>query len=243
MRISLLIFLWLLLLAACTSDATPDNVDNTDSPTVETISGNINITNPLTGSSIFAEALYVAGTAEGIPGDAFHLRVVTVDEVILAETEVSSDNGRWSVELIHEYDGTPTEALLIAEDANGNQYDAESVLIASLDNRPQGTFGVILSPQEGSVVGGDQIEVMGTGSGLFENTLILQLAEPGGEIITEVILTLENPYFVDERVWVTDVDTNGHTGPTILRISYQDAESGEFITLDENAIMLSVAAG
>lgn len=243
MRISLLIFLWLLLLAACTSDATPDNVDNTDSPTVETISGNINITNPLTGSSIFAEALYVAGTAEDLPGDSFHLRVVTADEAVLVKTNVTVEDGAWSVELIHEYDGVPNEALIIAEDEQGNQYDVESVLIASMDNRPQGTFGVILSPQEESVVGGDQVEVMGTGSGLFENTLILQLTEPGGEIITEVILTLDNPYFIDERVWVADVETNGHTGPAVLLIGYQDARTGDFVTLDEHAIMLSVAAG
>ncbi|MCA9913418.1 MAG: hypothetical protein KC496_08710 [Anaerolineae bacterium] len=242
MRLSL-IFLGMILLAACTPAAAPDTTENASSPTGETIQGQVNITSPLTGSSIFAEAIYIAGTAQGIPDDRFHLRVVTIDEVILAETDIIIENNAWSVELIHEYDGVPNEALIIAEDGNGNQYDAESVLIASMENRPQGTFGIIISPQEDAVVGGDQIEVMGTGSGLFENTLFLQLANPDGEIITEIVITLDNPYFVDERVWVADVNTEGHTGPAELRIGYQDAESGDFITLDEQAIMLSVAAG
>lgn len=230
----------ILLLVGCTAAQQPTDISVTAPSTAQ---GMVNISSPLTGSSIFAEALYVAGTADNLPQNRFQLRVISVDEELIAETMVMVTDGAWNVEIVHEYSGEPTEALIIAQSESGAEYDAESVLIASTENRPEGTFGAILSPQEDMVVGGDQIEVTGTGSGLFENTLILQLLEPDGTMITETIVTIENPYFIDERVWVADLETAGHTGPAIVRISYQDAASGESIILDEEEIMVSEVAG
>jgi len=227
------------VLVGCAPAAPP--ADFTAEP--DTPRGAVTIISPLTGSTIYAEALFVTGTAQDVPENRFRLRVVTADDVVLAQPTVTVEEGMWSVEIVHEYDGVPTEALLIAENAAGGEYDVESVVIASMDNRPEGTFGAILSPQEGMVVGGDQIEVTGTGSGLFENTLLLQLREPDGAVISETVVTVANPYFVDEIVWIADLETNGHTGPAIVHIGYEDAATGERITLDEEEIMVSEVAG
>jgi len=239
MKITFLLVIYSSFLMGCvTAEPATETVENGGSA-----QGTVNITSPLTGSSIFAEVLFIAGTADNLPQNNFQLQVISAADQVLAETTVTVEDGAWSIELLHEYDGEPTEALIIAQNDAGSRYDAESVLIASVDNRPEGTFGMILSPQEGVVVGGDQIEISGTGSGLFENTLILQLIEPDETLIAETIVTVDNPYFIDERVWVADLETDGHTGPAIIRISYQDAESGEVIILDEEEIMVSEVAG
>lgn len=211
--------------------------------TLPTAQGTVTITSPLAGSTIFAEALFVSGTAADVPADRFRLIVTTTDDAVLADTSVTVENGVWGVELVHEYTGDPVEALIVAQNSAGDNYDAESVVIASMDDRPEGTFGLILEPQPDAVVGGDQIEVVGTGSGLFENTLIMQLREPDGTVIAETIVTIDNPYFVDERVWVADLATEGHTGPASILIGYESAENGDFITLDETEIMVSEVAG
>jgi hypothetical protein len=242
MRKSGWILLFLLFLVGCSSQ--PPAATPTAGPAP--LAGTVDIQVPVSGAVIYSELLYLAGTADGIPAEGFKIQVFDLDQALLAEAIVQPANGAWTVEIPHQYQGEPIEATIVATgiDAEaGQDYDVEAIALSALANRPEGAFGTIISPMNGSDTGGDQIPVFGTGSGLFENTLIVQLRQADGTVIDEQIVTLTNPYFVDEVVWSTEMMTNGYTGSAELVAFYYSAQDGSEVVLQRVSITVSTAAG
>ncbi|MDQ7027342.1 MAG: hypothetical protein Q9P01_08290 [Anaerolineae bacterium] len=243
-HILLLIILLNLILAACQS--TPQQGEVTVLPTVPTIQGTVNITTPANGSIIYAESLWLAGESDNVPDDGFKIRVVTAEDELLAETTVQPQNGQWLIELVHGYTGDPTEVLVYAlpvDERITQDYDIATILISSLEQRPEGVFGQILSPQNNDTPGGDEILVVGSASGVFENQFTLAMFQPDGTEISSVGVTMTNPYFVDDMVWEASLPTNGYTGPATIRAFTIDILDNREISLGEVDVMVSRIAG
>ena len=245
-RITILVVVIAGLISACGAQAPSGDVQVI--PTQEIIQGQVTIDAPLDGSIIYSDTITIMGSAEDrAADDGFLLQLLLTDDSVLAEETITpAETDRWSVTLEHGYNGEPSQLLIVAfpiGDTGGQDYALASVVVADEQYRPDGTFGTILSPSPEAVVGGDQIEVIGTASGLFENTLIIALEERDGTLISREIITVNNPNFIDEMLWSADVQTEGYTGNARVRIYYTSARDGEEITLDQRDVVVSVAAG
>ena len=238
------IILLVVFLAACQS--TPPLGEVTVLPTIPALEGTVNITVPASGSIIYSESLWLEGDAENVPAEGFKIRVVTAEDVVLAETTVQPTDGHWQIEVVHGYTGDPTEVSVYAlpvDEAIPQDYDIETILISPLDLRPEGVFGRILSPQEGDTPGGDEIPVIGSASGIFENQLTVALLQPDGTEISSVHVTMVNPYFIDEMIWEASLPTNDYTGPATIKAFTLSAEDGSEIPLGQIEVMVSRIAG
>jgi hypothetical protein len=253
-----LFFGLILILSACA----PGALDRTPVPTVPVLVGQVDILTPATGSIIYAETLTIAGTAANLPAEGFTVRVVTARDQLLAQTTLHNadlDNGTWSLDIAHGYTGDPTEISVTAAAANPvipGDYDVSSVLLLPLAQRPAGVFGVIRSPAEGAVMGGDLIQIEGTLSGVADKAFTLVLSRRDGDVISEQQIQLAGYTPLDEGVWRAQIPTEGYVGPVVLRMrlgaddipeqngeadAATRAESGR--VLADVAFMLSLAAG
>lgn len=229
----------LLMIAGCTSDEPSE----TSMPTQPPLVGHVEITSPKTGAIIYAETLYIGGSIQGV--DRFQLQVQTLDGDMLYDSGVMGVAGHWNIEIPHAYVGEPIEAIVRAKSSDDRvtlPYGEMSILISSLDNRPEGIFGAILAPADGSPAGGDAIQVNGTASGIPDNRLTVTLRDDKGLIDKQVIVQ-DNPYHVDERTWSADLLTNGYTGTAMIDLAYTDSDSGAETLLDSISIVIGSAAG
>lgn len=237
-------FLILITLVAC---APVQEGAVTIMPTQASLEGNVNITHPISGSIIYTESLFLQGTASNIPAEGFRIQLIAPDDSILAETIVQSEGETWQVEIVHEYNGEPIETIIIARSLDNavlEDYDIESIVISSSEYRPEGTFGAIITPTSNTTVGGDQIPIIGRGSGFFEGTFILALEEADdGAEISQLVVTMFNPYFLDDMIWEVDLPTNGFTGHAVLRMFYHDAATGATIDIERIELVVSSIAG
>lgn len=232
------LLLMITFMAACTP-AVPA------SPIVPVPSGDVSITTPQTGAILYNPIFYVAGTATNLPAAGFILRAISTDEQVIGEMTVQPEGDSWAVELEHTRPEEPTEITLFALPVGNvaGDYDVISVVLSSEDQRPEGVFGTILTPFEGDEVGGDIIPVFGTASGLFEGTLIVALEQPDGTLIQEQVITVNNPGIIDEVPWSTEIPTNGYEGEAVIRAYYQDANTGNDVTLANVSVLVVFAAG
>lgn len=233
-----------MFIMACTPSDTDSNA--TIEPTQATLEGSVDITFPPSGSIIYAETIFLSGTAENIPEEGFQIQLIAPDDSIIAEASVQPDNDEWGIELVHNYTGDPSEVNIVAKSVDATltlAYDIESILLSTMENRPDGTFGTINSPTDGVSVGGDSLLVSGHGSGFFENTFVLILETRDGELITEIPVTLSNPNFVDDMPWQAEISRGDFIGNARIRMVYQDMESGDMITVDSVDIVVSTVAG
>ena len=141
----------------------------------------------------------------------------------------------------------PSEATIIAKGIpadNPADYDIVSIAISSPANRPEGVFGSILAPNAGDTVGGDSNYVSGRGSGFFENTftLVLETADDA-ELISSMLVTMHNPYFMDDMIWETELPRNDFVGNAVIRAFYTDAEIGAEVEIARVAVVVSTVAG
>lgn len=237
-----LIFL-ALMIAALAGCGVPNMPAETPTPTTPALIGDVRFIDPAPGTIIYSETLRLGGTASDLPADGFSLQLL-VDETPIVDTIVQPDGESWSLELVHGYAGEPIEATLIASSPNPlvmGDYDRATVVLASLEYRPEGAFGALLFPTDGLVLGGDVIQVSGTASGIPDNTLTVILENDGG-ILDEQTVQVDNPYHIDEIPWQIDLATQGATGPATVRVFYLN-DAGEAVSLGEVSIMLSVVAG
>ncbi|GAB5490663.1 MAG: hypothetical protein Phog2KO_08780 [Phototrophicaceae bacterium] len=247
MRFKLLfsIIFSLMVAIACTPSETDDSV--TLAPTQAILEGSVDIMFPPSGAVIYAEVIYLSGTASDIPAEGFQIQLIAPDDSIIAEATVPHpETEEWSISIVHNYAGDPSEINIVAksvDSSNTLSYDIESIILATMDNRPDGTFGEITSPDEGTSIGGDSLLVSGHGSGFFENTFSLILETLDGEIIEEIPVTLNNPNFVDDMPWQAEIPRGDFIGNARIRMAYQDMESGDTITLDSIDIVVSTVAG
>lgn len=226
--------------------ATPTEQGEVVAPTPAELIGFVDILFPVSGSIIYAETILLEGSATDLPDEGFELVLITPDDAIVAQTTLQPIGDTWSVELVPAYTGDPTELTVVARPVGGDDsrdYDIESVLLSSLAQRPEGVFGSILVPQADASVGGDTIPISGRGSGFFENTFVLILEDSDGVVLSETPITMRNPYFVDEMPWEAEIPRNDYVGMATLRMVYQDAESGEMITIDSIEVEVTAIAG
>lgn len=242
----MLISLVTLILAGACGPGTPAA---TLPPTPPEITGRVEITMPQPATVVYAEALYLSGTAENIPDNRFTLHLLDSDDQLLAQTAVTvQEDGRWQVELVHGYSGDPDEASILALPSYpgapaGGTYAARSIMLAGSSARPEGAFGSITGPLEGDSIGGDFIQVSGTVSGVFENEFTLELVSADGRVIDQRPVLTANPYYVDEVPWSAELATNGYTGPATVRAYDLSAHDGSEIALASVNITLTNTAG
>lgn len=237
----ILLAIIILIVSACgAGDAVPD-VPPT--PTEPPLIGGVDIFSPQLGSIIYAETLAVGGSIDGV--DAFRLTIETVNDDPLFDGIINNVNGSWQSEIIHGYQGEPIEAILTARSTDRRVslvYDELAILIASVNYREDGIFGQILFPSDAQQVGGDAIQVSGTVSGLPDNRLSIMLRHDEG-LIDKQIITIDNPYRIDERVWSADLLTNGYLGRATIEVSYTDPVTETEHILDTISIVIGSAAG
>jgi hypothetical protein len=208
--------------------------------------GEVDIVFPSNGTVIYAEAITVSGTMFGADQQTFTVELIDPDDAVIASADVQTQEGDWSVEIPHNYTGDPSEVTVRAVPSGEveGEYDSATILLSNASLRPEGTFGTITAPLEGDVVGGDSILIEGTASGLFENTLIVEMVLPEGTVLAEQILTVNNPYFIDEVPWQAELAfSDDYTGPASIRAYYTSADEGSEIDLDQVGVMVEVAAG
>lgn len=207
-----LVILLALLLAACGGTSAPETAS--DAP-------GIIIRQPVDGSTIYAPALFVTGSS----GQAQTFRIEIGDDEggILAQATVEAQAGDWSLELVHNYQGDPIEAVIravpITQDPAGENetiYSAVSMLLADLSHRPDGTHGRITMPADGDNMGGDIIPVAGLASGVADNTITLTLTADDGRVLDTQTVTMDNPYLIDELGWQASVSAGDYTGPATI---------------------------
>jgi hypothetical protein len=228
------------LVSACGTDNTPAEPPV---PTEPPLIGGVDITSPKLGSVIYAETLFVTGTIEGV--DAFRLHISTLNGDILFDGSISGVDGHWSREIVHNYNGEPVEAIILAKSTDSRvslQYDERPILIASASYREDGLMGLILFPTEQQSVGGDSIQIEGTASGIPDNRLSISLRHDEGLIDKQVII-LDNPYRIDARTWSGDLLTNNYQGIATIDIAYTDPETNTEQIIDSITVTIGSAAG
>jgi hypothetical protein len=248
---TLAIILALLALSACSLTTDESPAPTTPVPPTETLTGTVNIEYPLDGTIVYSEVLYVSGTASGVPGDEFSLRVLGDNDEILAQWIVQlqpADEGRWTAELVHGYAGQPVEAHIVALPVDTdfpapatNTYDSVLVALLHHSSRPADLRGSISSPNEDATISGATVFVSGTASGIFENTFTVSLLDEDGDEISSQIVTVVNPYFIDEVPFSVELPTNGYTGPAQIRAFTHSAEDGSEILIGSVNITVTEA--
>ncbi len=240
MRLSILIAVTLLLITAC-SIGEPAS---TPIPTVPPLTGNVDIEYPQDGTVIYSELMHLSGTAQNL--SQFTLKLVNVDDTVIAQAEIQvGDDGNWQLELVHGYNGEPTEVTILAlpSPEDERDYDIAIVMMAASSHRPDGTFGSIFTPFEGDTVSGDTIEVMGTASGLFEGDFILELVGSDGQVIESQIILVYGFSRLDELPWAANLATNSYTGPAQIRAYTISPRDGAENLLNSVSIIISATAG
>lgn len=219
-------------------DGTPDSALATQ--TSAPFSASVMLTHPPDGAILYAESLVVQGVTEGA-SQRFLVALVTVDDVTVSAAVVDTPEGAWSVELPHRYGGEPVEATVrvVPDDETAGEYDRVTVLLADPAARPEGVYGQVDFPPtnlpDPAPVGGEMIPVEGRASGVEQ--VQIALLDDAGSTIYSAIVTLVNPYLVDDLPWQIPLLPDGYEGP------------GEIVvTLDTTApirvpVIVSRAAG
>ncbi len=231
----------MLFISACSSGvAVPDAPPQ---PTEPPLVGGVSIASPQLGSIIYAETLAISGSMDGV--EAFRLTIETATKDLLFDGIINSVDGSWQTEIVHGYQGEPTEAILTARSTDRRvslTYDELAILLTSVSYREEGIFGQVLTPANEQQVGGDAIQVSGTVSGLPTNRLSIILRHDEG-LIDKQIITIDNPYRIDERVWSADLLTNGYLGRAVIDVSYTDPITETEQVFDSISIIIGSAAG
>ena len=199
------------LLAACN-----DAPAATPTPT-ETAIG-VEIASPSIGMIVYDNPLVVSGFADVVSAAGFKLQVFTALDDMLLDTEIQPENGTWSVEIPHNYEGDPVELSIIAFPADGtpnDDYDFVSVVIAPQDFRPEGTYAEIYSPAAGDRAGGEIIPVQGVASGMDELRLTLENQET---VLAQQFITVDGAGSLNEIPWLIELPTTGYTGRASVRL-------------------------
>lgn len=221
----------LCLCAACTSSQTA-------SPTP---SASVTMSHPSIGTIIYSDTIYVAGSADGL-ASRFQVRATTGDDQVIAEGIIQPQDGTWSSQLPHHYEGDPTEITISAfAPDSGEEYDITSAVLSPVENRPEGTYGLILQPTEGDTAGGEQVPLFGIISGVEADELTITLMMSSGDTSTQTV-PIDYPNRMDEIPWQADLMTSEQTGPATISLSYTDSD-GTINLLDEVNIVLTAIAG
>ncbi len=195
-----------------------------EQPTAQVVIPQVNqqvtIDHPPNSAVIYAEVLFIGGSIA--QDTAFTLQIMTVDDEIIAETQVNATAGNWTVELMHGYTGDPTEVVIQAMQ-DDTLLASTAILLTDVSYRPEGVYGSILLPENGSEAGGDMILVSGRASGV--DTLLVEVIGDDDQVIGSQVVILMNPYFIDEVPWEAALNVTGYTGQAVIRVTADDAQN------------------
>ena len=232
----------LLSLAACNGTAETPVINST--PSTEPLIGDVSIVHPAEGSIIYSELLWVDGETSDWQGETFNLQLLDLDDNLIAQAKIQPESdGTWQVTLEHGYQGEPIEATLVIVSNTEQILASRSVVIAGMAYRPEGVFGSITLPISGSTLGGDSFTVQGTASGVFENSFVVALETPDGEVIDQEVVTAFNPFYVDEMPWEAELETKGYIGIATIRAYAIAPSDGREAPLGSVNITITDAAG
>ncbi|MFW5748657.1 MAG: hypothetical protein ACOCYT_03500 [Chloroflexota bacterium] len=208
--------------------------------TARPFAATVRLTHPLAGAIIYAESLIVQGETVGSP-QRFAVELVDIDGTTLARAALSTQPGAWSIELPHGFRGDPVEASLrLVPEQPGvtGEYDRVTLLLSTLDQRPEGPILSVGLPSAGDRVGGDTIPVEGRASG--GSTLTLTLTDASDTLLDQQMIILTNPYRVDDLPWTASVSPGAYTGPALLTVQLDDAANAPQTTIP---LEIGAAAG
>lgn len=227
-HLRLMLLIWPLVLTACAGPAS--------SP----LDGRVTLTGPPDGAVIYASALRVSGTLADVDEKVLLVRLSDPDATVISEASVNAEAGDWAIELVHDYSGEPVEVLvevLPADAPDAGVMAAASILMAGLEHRPDGAFGDVIFPNQGTAVGGDQIVVTGRASGLPDQTFTVELVASDGTVLDSQTVTLAGPFALDDLPWQVDLSLTDYTGNAVVTVRFSD-ELTETI-----AVLVTDAAG
>ena len=235
-----------LLLTACASSGPTASAPAEAANDVST-GGEVRIIHPQAGANLYAEVMYVSGTALAVSDERFVLRLVGPDSAVISSHIVEAQqDGRWQVELLHGYSGEPIEVVIEALPvgaADQQLYDAVTVMMAGIQHRPASPTGGIHYPVPEEPVGGEAIVVNGAFSALPDSVFWLALIAADGRLLDERQVKLHNPYHVDLMPWSAELATSGYAGPAEVRAFVRAADGTAWRALDSVAIVIAQEAG
>ena len=233
------IFFLLLMLVTVGCGALPGG----PTPTPDPLAGTVTLTTPPDGAVIYASALYVAGTLADVPSKTLMVRL-RADDQVLAQARVDAAQGEWSVEIVHGYNGMPTPVTVevVPFDApEAGVLASSQVMFASLDDRPEGSFVILLSPEDGREIGGDEVLVSGTASGIPGRTFTVSLTDSNSQTLDTKMVTLSGRHEIDEYPWEVALQTQGYVGNAVIRVTAGDDPEAE--PLAAISVVMTSAAG
>ena len=218
----------------------------TNIPTSTPLSCPLSLFYPTDGTVIYAETLHVSGV--GFVGIEITVQVVDIDSAIIIDSEVLvDDKGQWEIDLQYDTREKPVEVTVLALANQGTKdkscQDSTTVILAGPSYRPDGVFGTIHSPPEGSTVGGDLLEIKGTVSGITENTFWLEIVDEDGLVIDHTVVTVSNPNHEDEIPWTAEIATNRYVGTATIRAFTKNPVEGDETLIGRVNISIGTAAG
>jgi len=172
---------------------------------IDTLSVMLNT--PTRGAVVYDSILTVSGQTEGV-GNAVMIYVEpsqaspTFPGYSYASEVV---DGRFSVDFIPAYNGSPLEMVVRVYGVNDvarETLKAESVFVlATSDERPDGVYVDVLTPQPGDEVGGDVIGVSGRASGIMGGVLTVTLVDSNAVVMDTQTVTLQVVNLLDDVPW------------------------------------------
>jgi hypothetical protein len=209
--------------------------------TPDPLSGTVTLTTPPEGAVIYASALYVAGTLADVPSKSLLIRLRTPENEIIAESRVDAVQGDWSTEIVHGYTGAPnpvTVEVVPLDAPSAEPFARSQIFFAALEDRPDGMFVTLITPEDGREIGGDDVLVSGTASGIPDRTFNVSLTNSNGQVLDTQTVTLSGRYDIDEYPWEVTLQTQANEGNAVIRITTADGEE-----LAAISVIMSSAAG
>lgn len=204
----------------------------------------VTLETPATGAVVYASTLSVSGRTEGVANAV----LVVVEPVQPSVTFTGYTDtapvvdGRFTVQFIPAYDGPPLEMAVRvypSNDVERQNLKAEaSFILASIAERPAGSYVDVLTPQPSDEVGGDEIGVSGRASGVVSGTLVVVLVDSNGAVLDTQNVVIPTANQLDDVPWMVGLKPAGAEGNAIIRVS--DSDGTLYHTIP---VILSEAAG
>lgn len=204
----------------------------------------VTLETPAAGTVVYTSTLTVSGQTEGVASAVMvWVQPVQTTPTFTGYTDVAPVvDGRFSVQFIPAYDGPPLEMVVRVYAMNDEQRatpKAESqFILASVAERPEGTYVDVLTPQTSDEVGGDEIGVSGRASGVPDETLIVTLTDSNGVTIDTQTIQLPVTNALDDVPWAVGLKPGATIGNAVIRVSGTDGTLYHTIP-----VIVSTAAG
>jgi|GEM_PF-1880330 len=205
---------------------------------------NVMLDTPVDGAVVYNSTLTVSGQTEGVGNVVMVYVEPSQPTPTFTGYSYAADviNGRFSVDFIPAYDGSPLQMVVSVYRVNDiarEMLKAKSVFIlATAAERPDGVYVDVLAPQPGDEAGGDLIGVSGRASGVVGGALTVELSDSNAQIIDTRTITLQTTNLLDDVPWLANLKPRDAKGNAIIRIKGADGTLYQTIP-----VILSSAAG